>query len=242
MNPPEKQAPKVPPMIVDFIVPAEGLWYQTRHDYQGNSQYKKPRSIEKHTKDSLPETIPLLNKKQQFYPLDEAWQCWWYALLLEQASYKQFDDATPKKSWASLTADKRAFTDKHAVQNGYYDFIQGIGKDPKKPIAIKALTTGGNLVKVLENNGGTLTIACLDFSQAPPKIEDVWLNQPWLYQWATQETVEQLSDGTYRVLPFPQLKPWGTPVPVGSLDGTQIIAKADVTLLENGKTYRIYNP
>jgi GH25 family lysozyme M1 (1,4-beta-N-acetylmuramidase) len=243
--PPPIIVPPIPPqsLVKTFIVPLIGEYWQTLHDYENPNQGYKPRSISKNYKsdppaNALPETIPLLNKKEQFFKLSEKWQFWWLDLL-RLASGGSFTEVELKRRWKSLTANYRAFTDFHAVENGYCDFVLGINLGAE-PIALKSLTTGGNMVKVLGVNGTLLTIECLNFNATPPPIEDVWEKKIWLYQWATQESVLKLADGKYKILPFPQMSPYGTPVPVGSLTGTQLISKTYVKKLINGNTYPIY--
>ncbi len=237
--------PQPPVYKRTFDVPASGKYYQTLHDYENINREYKPRSIALNYKkdppyNALPETIPLLNKKEQFFPLPKEWQLWWFELL-QLASGEMFSDAELKKRWESLTDDSRAFTDNRSRVNGYADFVLGVNVD-KKPMMLKSLTTGGNIVKVLAEDVDRLTIECLNFSQSPPRIEDVWEKKPWLYQWASQETVVRIPNKTYVVLPFPQLNPYnGSPVPVGSLDGTQVIELSNVKKLGNGGRYNIYN-
>jgi hypothetical protein len=241
--------PPIPPsstveFVKTFKTPATGVYYQALHDYENGQWGYVPRSITMNYKDgyysALPETVPLLNKKEQFFPLSEEWQFFWYDLL-KLAAGNQFSDEELIKRWASLTADSRAWTDNRAVQNGYCDFVQKINMGAK-PIAIKSLMSGGNFVKVLSTSGRLLTIECLNFSKSPPDVNDVWNNKRWLFHFATQETIVKLADKTYITLPFPQLKPInGSPVPIGSLDGTQIISKDYCKILENNKTYNINN-
>ena len=202
----------------------------------------KPRSVGMGTGQTLPETAILENKNGQFHLLSKAWQLWWFELM-HLACDHAFDERTMLSKWASLTADARAFTDNNAVQNGYADFVQGINLTAKRPIALKSLSTGGNLCKILATNGTLLTIECLDVSKAPPPIGDVWLKKPWLYQFASQESPKKLANGTYAVSAFPQLSPYGSPVPVVSSDGTgtQKIKKSLTKPVINEKTYQIYN-
>jgi GH25 family lysozyme M1 (1,4-beta-N-acetylmuramidase) len=230
-------------MITTFTTPATGNYAQVVHDYE----IGEPRSITLNYKkdppaNALPETFELLNPKEGFFPLSDAWQLWWYSLL-RVASYNLIPDEELREAWRSLTEDSRAFTDHHSRVNGFTDYVLGINLYAKKPMMIKSLTTGGNLVKILSRSGTRFTIECLNFSKAPPPVEDVWLKKPWLYQWATSESVLKLPDKSFRVLSFPQLHSYnGTPVPVGSFDGTQIIDRKFIKLLQNGKTYHIYNP
>jgi hypothetical protein len=244
--PPIILPPVVPQVLIKtFTVPLMGEYWQTLHDYENPNKGYKPRSITKNYKsdppaNALPETVPLLNKKEQFFKLSKDWQFWWLDLL-RLASGSAFTEVELKRRWRSLTANYRAFTDFHAVENGYCDYVLGLNLG-SEPIAIKSLTTGGNMVKVLGVNGTLLNIECLNFSQTPPAIEDIWQKKPWMYQWASQESVLKLANSTYQVFPFPQLSPYGTPVPVGSLTGVQIIEKSYCKKLVNGKTYNIYNP
>lgn len=241
----------VPPTITEgkittFTVPNDGFdYYQTQHDFQTSVRGYTPRSITLNYKsdppsNALPETIPLLNPKEGFFPMSEKWQRFWFDLL-RLASYGKIPDEELKKRWESLTDEARAFNDRHSRIGGYTDYILGV-TGPKGPMQIKSLTTGGNIVKALSVNGTIITIECLNFSKDPPNVNDVWQKKIHLYQWATSETVIKLSQGVYRVVDFPQLHPYnGSPVMVGSWDGTQKIDKANCSkVLTPGKTYNIY--
>ena len=229
-------------VISSFTVPATGTFVQTLHDYEAQYWNFLPRSKGLGTGQTLPETVILDNPNGGFHKLSQEWQLWWFELM-HLACDHSFDEHIMLSKWASLTADARAFTDNNAVQNGYADYVQGINLNAKRPIALKSLSTGGNLCKVLVANGQKLTIECLDVSKSPPPILDVWLVKPWLYQWASQESPAKLANGTYRVSAFPQLSPYGSPVPVVSSDGsgTQTILKSLTKPVLNGKTYQIYN-
>ena len=60
--------------------------------------------------------------------------------------------------------------------------------DNPKPIAWKAISTGGNLVKIVS---APRTIEAIDFTKPLPSIDEVW-QKPWLIHWATEETVDLL--------------------------------------------------
>ncbi len=222
-----------------FTVPSEGEFVQTLHDYQGEEYNFKPRSIVKKTSMSLPETINLIgNKPNDFFSLNEEWQRFVFALLVK-ANNGIRNDSEMLTAWLNFTVDKLAFTDFHSWSNGFHEYITG--KNPTdKNMSFKSLTTGGNLLKVINREGNKLYVEALDLLKSPPKVEDVW-DKPWLIHWCTQETITKLSDGSYKVIRFPQLSPLGTPLPVFSYGGVNIVTTDLVHSVENGKVYNIYN-
>ena len=110
------------------------------------------------------------------------------------------------------------------------------------------MSTGGNLVKII---GGGTTIEAIDFTKALPSIDEVW-QKPWLIHWATEETLDLLPltapiDGAqrqvWRVSPFPQMRPVGTPFPIWGRDGQNRVASAaSLKSIANGQTFSPYVP
>lgn len=220
-------------MISDiFVVPTSGNYYRCLHYYEWRG---KPRAARK----PMPETVPMLDKAQ-FVPLNKAWQEFWFGLLVKAAdgtmTYAQLLDA-----WASLTCDKRAFTDQHSVQNGFCDFIlkENMGA---KPISIKTLSCGGNIVQI-KSKGIRISFRTLDIRNAPPKIDDVWNDQAVIH-WAT-ECVRVPEKGypnkSYMVDKFPQLKGRGVPFPIVSMKGINSTWMFRLKQINNGQEYSPYN-
>lgn len=226
-------------LVTKIKIPATGDFYRVRHDFERIDLNYTPRSITRKTRMALPETVPMWNHKEEFFPFNLSWQKFWFSLM-SKATGNSFSEDNLKKAWKSMIEDLRYNTDNHAPENGYADYITGrnIGA---KPFEVKSLITGGNIVKVLAINGRDYKIETLDFSKTPPNVNDIWDSKFWLYHWATSETVELISKGKWWVVPFPQLSPFGMPVPTGSLNGYQIIKKEHLTeRLTNGKEYPIY--
>lgn len=228
--------------LYNFVVPSDGVFYKCRHDYECPAHNYIPRAGRK----AMPETIQMLSK-EQFTPLNKQWQEFWFGLLVKMAD-GQMTDSQLIDAWASLTADKRAFTDRHAVQNGFCDYI--LGKNlGAKPIAIKALSCGGNIVKVLRKGSKRIDIATLDSRNDPPKVDDIWGN--WsLIHFATECVrfpEKGYPDKSYVVSPFPQLKDLGdrklgVPFPIITNTGANQIFPFLLKPIANGQAYSPYNP
>ena len=167
---------------LDFVVPDDGnkYWFGL-HDFQTDEWRHKPRSIVlKYRKNpplcALPETIPMLGcKPNDFYPLSREWQEFWFALLERAADGFMTSDELID-AWKNLVADHRAFTDGHAPQNGFIDYITGENLGSSKgPIQMKCLSTGGNLFKQKVRRGSIIDVETLDVTMPPPtNLDDVW--------------------------------------------------------------------
>lgn len=254
-----------PPPIRKFTVPATGSFYLTRHDYEREDmrytgKYENgpityivknemvPRSISMQFKKNppecaLPETVYLPgNKPNDFVPLSAPWQEFWLEVM-DLASGKTLTRAELLTAWEDLTKQGRAFTDFHSVEYGYTDFILGRNLfSTKGPIQHKSLSCGGNLVKRIGvHSSGKYIIEALNLSKAPPDPAET-LRKPWLIHWANQETVLRLTDGTWKVVDFPQLRPYGTPFLVVSSTGTNLIEPSMVKPVSNGSVFSPYNP
>ena len=227
-------------IVMSYTVPATGKWAQALHDYQCDKWGYEPRQP-KGYRGGLPETIPAAkNQNGAFYPLSREWQTWWFELL-RRANYGMYTDSQLKTRWTALTKNGVAWTDDHAWDNGFCDYIQGVNIGAN-PMALKALWNGGNVGKVLNERGRLLTLECLNFSKSPPPIADVWEKRPWLYFWASSATWIKLQNKTYIVTPFPQMSPCGCPIPFGSDTGEWLVTKDYAKVIKNGSTVRIYNP
>jgi len=227
-----------------FRVPSDGKYLVALHDQDCAAWNYKPRPLElEYKKDppanALPETVPTAGCKEygEFVPLSEKWQWFWFGLLMTAAPRKSV--AELKAAWASLTANARALTDQHAVQNGYADYV--LGKNlTAPPMSIKCLTMGGNLLKWTgEFSGGKYVVEALDASKDPPMVIDVW-EKWWLVHWCTESTVLPLPGRRYQVGRFPQLEPFGCPFPFITMTGRNKIERNRVEAIGQGNLYTPY--
>lgn len=234
---------ETPQPLRRFTVPKRGEFFQILHDFETAEWGHRPRSVVLNYKkdpplNPLPDTAYLPGcKPADFVPLPSEWQMFWFDLL-RLACNKTLSDEELIRRWANLTKDGRAFTDRHAVQNGFRDYIQGLNVGAK-PISHKSLSTGGNIVKKIGVDGGKILVEALDLSKPPPRAEDVW-GKWYLIHWATQSTVEKLPSGKYRIVRFPQLGSWGTPFPLVSFNGVNKIEPAWTKPIENDSEYSPY--
>ena len=250
-----------PTLVHDFQVPAEGTFRQLRHDFENPDWDHKPRSSMYNPgsrNSALPETVVLQPfDGEDFVRLTEEMQ-WFHFGLLAKAN-PGLTTAELKARWKALTVNSVAFTDKHSIDYGtrffsgdhtknYADYILRVNLDNPKPIAWKAISTGGNLVKIV---AGPATIEAIDFTKPLPAIDEVW-DKPWLIHWATEETVDLLPftatvDGAqrkvWRVSPFPQMRPVGTPFPIWGRGGlNRVKSTTSLKSVANGQTFSPYVP
>lgn len=172
-----------------------------------------------------PEVWPL--HLSRYCDLTEAWQRYWFALLIH--SYTRFThwDETRltkaemtmlKGKWASLTKSTEAFTNFQGT-NKYEDYIRNVNMGTGLP-GQEPIICCGNVARALGEPvrlSGVLKtpIETLDGSKPPPPIERVnRLTTPWLIFCATNASPGYLPDGRQRVDPFPQLAPRDTLVPL----------------------------
>lgn len=226
----------------EFVVPSDGFYCQGLHDFQTEEWSYKSRVIKLNfKKGALPETIPLTSHPE-FTPLNEAWQAFMFECL-NRATKGTFTYNQLLAAWQSLIADGRSHFDDHAPENGFIDYItpRNLGS-PKGPIAIKCLGMGGNLYKLAQPGfyGTRYLIETLDGTAPPPPIDEVWGKQ-WLIQWAT-ESGPQNADGVWVCGRFPQLKPFGTPIPLISAGVDVYISRDRVQRMDGGAVYSPYNP
>jgi hypothetical protein len=246
-------------LVHDFRVPADGTFFQLRHDYESQEWGYKPRSARPGSTESAgPELVGFEPfNGEDFVPLTEEMQ-WFHLALLGKANPSLSTDEL-KARWRALTVNCVVFTDGHYIDYGtryggndltknYADYILGMNLDNPVPIAWKALSTGGNLVKVISP---PTTIEAIDFTKPLPSIEEVW-QKPWLIHWATAQTLDLLPvttaiDGVqrpeWRVSPFPQMQPVGTPFPIWGRGGkNQIASAASMKSIANGEIFSPYVP
>ena len=250
-----------PTLVHDFSVPSDGTFCQLKHDFESPERGYAPRSLRYGSgapSSAGPETIAFQPfHGEDFVPLTEEMQHFQFELLARANPSLSSDEL--KTRWRALTADCMVFTDKHSIDYGtrfangdaaqnYADYILGVNLENPRPIAWKALSTGGNLVKVI---AAPTTIEAIDFTRPLPSIDEVW-QKPWLIHWATEETLDLLSstaaiDGTqrktWRVLPFPHMRPVGTPFPIWGRGGqNRIAAAASMRSIANGQIFSPYVP
>jgi hypothetical protein len=182
-----------------------------------------------------------------FVTLNEAWQDYWFALLT-RGSMGTMTNSQLISAWANLTVDGRAFTDHHAYNDGYADYIQKVHLD-KSPIGFNPLTCGGNVVSIDETDyffryGDTYyRVQTLDpINDDPPDINKVNPDvTPYLVHWATNASIIQLDDGTWEVDQFPQLGgTLGVPFPFMA-KGKNYIAASKIVKITDGKIPNPYH-
>jgi hypothetical protein len=151
-------------------------------------------------RNGLPETYPLYHS--HFVTLNKEWQEFWFRQFIRPG----WTEKQLKNAWQGLIKDKVCFTDNHAPQNGYIDFITNPDADGSG-IGHKTITTGGNVFKVK----GTARFAGLDYYEVetldgtlpPPDV--TMASHPWLIHKAVTRTNITEPDGLRRCDPFPQL-------------------------------------
>jgi hypothetical protein len=197
----------------------------------------------------FPEVYPLYWK--DFVPLGSDWQWFWFRQLIHAyTGFVHWDEKrlsatelnTLKGKWASLTKSAEAFTNYHGTDT-CHDYIRNVNTGAEIPKQ-GAITCCGNVVKVIgEPTGKGTPIETLDGLKPPPDIAKVnRLTTPWLIFLATNVPANKtdpknwkpiiLSDGRYRVDPFPQLP--NVPVPLRT-NGN----KSDSTYMRDGINYAV---
>lgn len=157
-------------------------------------------------RNGLPETYPLFYSL--WISLNRQWQDFWF----EQMRIIQpgWTLAQLKKAYGGLVKDKVCFTDLHAPQNGYADYINGVNVNAGG-LGHRTITTGGNLQHILGgpySKGGIRhwQVECMDTTKPPPDPQKVnRFTRPDLIQAATTRTKITLPNGLRKVDPFPQL-------------------------------------
>jgi len=219
-----------PPVIITpndmFRVPETGDWYRLLHDWEWGRRRVGGKP--------MPETVP--TTKQQFAPLDKSWQYFWFELL--ELSAPEMTEDEIMIAWASLTHDKRAFTDRHAVQNGFADYVLNQNLSAK-PIAIKELSCASNIVRAIRRERKCIVVECFDGSYPAPNASDVWNNSPDKIHWATEiSTIEYRK--RWASGKFPQLNGRGVPFPLLTMTGITRFSLNRVVRIPNGQLYSPY--
>ena len=206
-----------------YKVPPTGDWYRLLHDWE--------HGLKRVAGKPMPETVP--TTKQQFTSLDKSWQYFWYELLELAAPEMMHTDLMV--AWASLTHDKRAFTDRHSVQNGFADYVMNLNIS-KKPISIKEISCAGNIVKALRKEKGRIVVECFNGSRPAPNSFDIWNNCPGKVHWAMEISTlvykKKWTSGN-----FPQLHGRGVPFPLISMTGETRFSLDRVVKIPNGQLY-----
>lgn len=152
-------------------------------------------------------------------------------------SFVKYTDGSLLWAYSNLIADHRSFTDTQAPENGRADYVTGRNVN-SKPYSWKCLVTTGNIVKILGTWGEHYVIEALDLLKPPPPVEQVH-DKPWLIHWATEQGLNQIGS-RWTVARYPQVKvacrengmeESGTPFPVASMGGTNLIKKSHVRIV-----------
>ena len=164
----------------------------------------------------------------------------------------KYTDGSLLSVYEDLISNHRAFTDGHAPESGFADYVTGRNLNAN-PYQWKSLQTTGNIVNVLgvwQTNPKYYVIEALDLTKPPPSVNWILANRPWLVAWATEQTVVKLADGRWQVSKFPQMKIaqriWrypecGVPIPIIG-NGTNLMLRTDLKEVENGSEYSPYVP
>jgi len=257
-----------PPADENLIVPRDGEYFRILHDFELDEYKYKPRQFNPGWEQQTPTAVPSTRmmwgcRPSDFVPMKREWQFWLYELL-EWASDRLIPRGDMNEinslSWAyaNLIANHRAFTDQHAPENGFADYVTG-RNEAAKPYEWKSLHATGNIVKRISHPASATAwhrtncyaIEALNLSKPPPKLGYLLDKTPYLIGWATEQGVTQLPDGQWVVSRFPQLRvplsaakfpEVGTPFPVVSRDGVNYIKKTHVVRINNGVKYSPYVP
>ena len=243
-----------------FIVPSVGHFVQVRHDWETNDWGREPRAYsipgwKQHLNPhgEFPDTCYMPGLKahtpSDFGYLTEAWQNFWFDLM-GLATDNRWGFPELAIAWLNVTQDGKAMTDDHSWSHNesnnrdlskmFREYI--VGKNlatNDKDMAIKSLHMGGNIAKVIAEDGANFLIETLDILKLPPSADVVW-EKPWLFGWLTQSTINQNAAGQYKVIDWPQLGPHGVPFPVIGLGGLNKLPKAWAKPIANGAQYSPY--
>ena len=150
-------------------------------------------------------------------------------------SFVKYTDGSLLWAYSNLIADHRSFTDTQAPENNRADYVteRNVGQ---KPYSWKCLATTGNIVKILGTWNEYYIIEALDLLKPPPPVEEV---PSWLIHWATEQGLTQVGE-RWTVARYPQVKvvcrlngmeESGTPFPLASMGGTNLIKKSHVRIM-----------
>jgi hypothetical protein len=240
-----------------FTVPAAGRFVQIRHDWETTHWDERPRCYSVYGESmpasnpngQLPDTVYMPGCKAvgDFLHLTEARQNLWFDLM-SRATDDTWGFPELAIAWLNVTQDGKAMTDDHSWSHNesrntdpskmFREYITGKNLTTNdRDMAIKSLHMGGNIAKVIgEDGAGNWLIETLNFSPGviPPSVDDVW-EKPWLFGWLTQSTKDA------KAIDWPQLGPHGVPFPVIGLNGVNKLPKAWTKPIENGAEYSPYS-
>ena len=132
-----------------------------------------------------------------------------------------------------------------------------ITNDRGYPTGYMPLAMGGNIGHVVGEGrpdskfGPSYVIECLNGSQTPPDVEDVFWNKPWLWSKATicryarpEDNIQGLANPWQHVNYFPQLDSWNahTPLLLISNTGTLQVQKTRCKIITDGIIPNPYFP
>jgi hypothetical protein len=233
-------------------VPSSGIFWQAAHDWQTEIWNYKPRSeVIPYRRNadpslrSLPEMVPMKGPSTgEFVDLTPELQQLWYDLLVHFSNGAHSKDEMDQ-IWRDVTAQARALTDNHSREFGCADYILGENLGGM-PMAIKYLTSGGNLLKQTRRNGTHIYVEAINTNQTLLTLGQL-LDKPWLIQWATESTVfPVIAKKTWVVSRwhwnFAGGIKYGTPFPLLSQNGELMIERSRVVPAENGKVISPYYP
>jgi hypothetical protein len=176
-----------------------------------------------------------------------------------------FSLGTLNFAYMDFQINHRALTDNHAFNTKDFwgrDYILKLNSSSIRSWMMKSLTFTGNIVKKLNPQpSGILpqyvAIETLDYFKAPPSLEWVLKNKPYLIWWTTEQSgapgeLPSLNgQRRWTVARFPQLKQVckangleevGTPYLAIGKGGYNLIKKTDLLKIENGEKYSPYVP
>lgn len=242
-----------------FVVPLVGHFVQVLHDFETEQWDHLPRAFNmlgwKRTLNpngEFPDTCYMPGMKPgDFGTLTEPWQNFWFDLM-GLATDNTWGFPELAAAWLDVTQDGKAMTDDRSWSHNesgntdlskmFREWITGKNLTTNdRDMAIKSLHMGGNIAKVVGQEGANWIIETLNISTPPPPVESVWGN-PWLIGWLTQSTINRLPDGRYRVIDWPQLGVHGVPFPVVGFGGRNKLPKDWTKPIANGAKFSPYIP
>jgi hypothetical protein len=188
-------------------------------DHQLAQYDYKPRNL----KHPVPETCPLYSGAKN--PVTPAWESYWRGIL--HLCNPTMTEANFERSWGSLVASDRAFTNASGPETG--DF------------ALHSLTCGGATHEMVTGipERSYMRIYTLNSKKNPPPIpakpEEIDMTRHFF---ATTGSNVQLPDGSYAVYGFPQFE--NCIVPLVSPSDTDLIDLSRIKVVSS--IQRPYNP
>lgn len=198
-------------------------------------------------KGGRPETLPAYEKEIRVV-LDDAWQTFaWqlaqlccYGEIRDQNEIPPLEFARLSAAFDSLYASNRVINNKKEWWRGYM-----------------TLAMGGNYGKKLGESkpdrkfGKAYVIECLNASEPPPDVEDVFYNQQHLWSKATnlryahpRDNIQGLDNPYQHVTPFPQYDEWNAHAGLMTISntGTMQIQQYRCVIINDGMISEPYKP